>query len=258
MNQPDFRALEQALDYKFQNAELLIEALTHRSHFHEFSRSRHNERLEFLGDAVIDLCVTETLLKLCPDMDEGVLSKMRSQLVSESALSRIAKKLQLGEALRLGRGEELSGGRVRDSLLADSFEAVCAAVYLDGGLSAAQKLIWGQMESSDLGIEDWSARSRQLLLQDFKSRLQELCQAAGYGAPVYRCVGTMGPDHAKSFVMAVIIDDREIIRRSGSTKKEASQLVAQDLLKEIEQSENDLVRVIGPLSKDLNRKDSLV
>ncbi|MBS1984139.1 MAG: ribonuclease III [Bdellovibrionales bacterium] len=231
-------ALEQALGYKFRKADLITEALTHRSHHHEFGDSSHNERLEFLGDAVIDLCITETLMRLSPNTSEGDLSKMRSQLVSESSLARAARKLGLGLAVRLGRGEELSGGREREALLADVFEAVLAAVYLDAGLEEARRVILSCVDGVSSEGQLKSEITERLLRRDFKSRLQELCQSHALGAPSYRCVETRGPDHKKRFVMALVIQDREVLRSEGATKKEATQAAAQQLLDDARNGEN--------------------
>jgi ribonuclease-3 len=227
----NFSAVEQALDYQFKKTELIVEALTHRSHFHEFGDSRDNERLELLGDAVIDLCVTEALMERIPLKSEGFLSKLRSQLVSEHSLARAARALNLGEAVRLGRGEDLSGGRLRDSLLADTFEAVLAAVYLDGGLSEVRRVLDSCLIDFD-HLELTDGGSEGLLLQDYKSRLQESCQSIGLGAPVYRCVEIRGPDHKRSFVMAVSVRELEIYRAEGATKKEATQKAARAVLDE--------------------------
>lgn len=244
-------ALEQALGYKFKKTELIIEALTHRSHHHEFGDSLHNERLEFLGDAVIDLCVTESLMKSGPDMNEGDLSKMRSQLVSESSLAKAALKISLGKAVRLGRGEELSGGRMRESLLADTFEAVLAAIYLDGGLDDARKVLLSVIDGvNSVDQIPWKEATEKLLRRDHKSRLQELCQGAGLGAPAYKCVETRGPDHQRRFVMALYVKDQEIIRAEGPTKKEATQTAARQLLDKATSPESLLTELQDKLTTE--------
>lgn len=225
--------LEQALDYPFRKPELMIEALTHRSHHHEYGDSFHNERLEFLGDAVIDLCVTEALMAMYPANDEGSLSKMRSQIVSESSLARVAGRLKLGSFVRLGRGEERSGGGARESLLADTFEALIAAVYLDGGLEAARRVLLANLEGLDTAPTGLEATTEQLLHRDFKSRLQELCQSVALGVPVYKCLESRGPDHQRRFVMALFLKDIELARSEAPTKKEATQLAAKSLLEKV-------------------------
>lgn len=224
MTKRAFAGLEQALGYEFKNAELITQALTHRSHHHEFGDSFHNERLEFLGDAVLDLCVTEIVMKLSPETTEGDLSKLRSQLVSEASLAKAAAKVDLGAYLRLGRGEDLSGGRRRDSLLADTFEAVLAAIYLDTGLESVKKVIDQIFEVATVEAQSgWGEKSLTLLTQDFKSRLQEICQSAGLGAPTYVCTEVKGPDHLRRFTMALMIQGKVILSCDGLTKKEATQ-----------------------------------
>jgi ribonuclease-3 len=224
-------ALEQALGYEFKKPELIIEALTHRSHHHEFGDSRHNERLEFLGDAILDLCVTEIVMELSPETSEGVLSKLRSQLVSETSLAQAALRIGLGPYMRLGRGEDMSGGRTRDSLLADTFEAVLAAVYLDGGLGNVQKLIQQCFDVEAIKADgDWQIKSQNLLIQDHKSRLQELCQSAGVGAPTYFGAQVNGPDHSRTFTMSLMLQGQEVTRAEGMTKKEATQKAARQTI----------------------------
>ncbi|NDF16199.1 ribonuclease III, partial [bacterium] len=171
-NAPQSAALEQALGYEFRKTELLTEALTHRSHHHEFGDSFHNERLEFLGDAVLDLCVTELIMEMSPMTDEGKLSKIRSQLVSEAALARAAHRLDLGKAVRLGKGEDQSGGRQRDSLLADTLEAVLAAVYIESGLPAVKSILMhlGVVPRGE-NLLDPAKTLDDLIQKDSKSRL---------------------------------------------------------------------------------------
>jgi ribonuclease-3 len=226
-----YAGLEQALGYQFKKTELITQALTHRSHHHEFGDSSHNERLEFLGDAILDLCVTEIVMKLSPETTEGVLSKLRSQLVSEASLARVAQNLNIGEYVRLGRGEDLSGGRKRDSLLADTVEAVLAAIYLDSGLEAVQAVIDQIFDVELLGSQsEWAEKSLTLLTQDSKSRLQEICQSAGLGAPTYICTEVSGPDHMRRFTMALVLQSKTILSCDGLTKKEATQRAAQIVL----------------------------
>lgn len=210
------------MDYQFRNPEVIIEALTHRSHYHEHGDSLHNERLEFLGDSVLNLCVTQKLVFKFKNIEEGKLSKLRSHLVSEKALAVLAEKMGLGIQVRLGKGEESSGGRKRPALLADTFEAVLGAVFVDGGFEAAQKVVY-----RFINIDD------SLLVKvesDYKSRLQELCQQKGIGTPSYRCLELKGPDHNKSFVMGLFIGQVEVSRGEGRTKKVATQQAAQRCL----------------------------
>jgi ribonuclease-3 len=231
------RSLEQALGYEFKDTKLIVEALTHRSHFHEFGDSSSNERLEFLGDTVLDLVITEELMRLFPLLGEGPLSKLRSQIVSERSLSQAAKNLSLGKLLRLGKGEDKSGGRDRDSLLADCLEAVIAAVYMDGGLSAAKAMILEKL-GLNLPSPSGSRTSRGFLDRDYKSRLQELCQSLGLGTPSYHCLSTEGPDHKKLFTMSLIVTGIEIVKGRGPTKKEATQEAAKSCLEQIENKED--------------------
>jgi len=223
-------SLEQALGYEFQKKELMIEALTHRSHHHETGDSPQNERLEFLGDAVLDLCITEIVMELSPTTDEGTLSKLRSQLVSQSALHEVALQLNIGPHLRLGKGEELTGGRSRPSLLADAVEALLAAVYLDGGLEIVRSRIrqlWGFALTTQEAA--WTSTTRHILTLDHKSRLQEVCQSQSFGTPSYVCQSSQGPDHKKLFTMALVLQGKVLCTALGATKKEASLLAAKSV-----------------------------
>lgn len=218
----EFDRLERLLGYRFQRPELLERALTHRSYANEQrpqSAAADNEKLEFLGDAVLDLVVGHHLMDSFPDLREGELSVTRAQVVSESGLSQVAAELGLGAFLRLGRGEERTGGRDKPSLLADAFEAVVAAVYLDGGFEAARelalRLLGRRMEAIDASG-----------FHDFKTRLQESAQAKLKATPEYRVVGEAGPDHDKTFEVAVVIKDREWARAVGKSKKAAEQRAA--------------------------------
>jgi ribonuclease-3 len=214
-----FEPLERLLGYQFTREELLERALTHRSYANENRAGADNEKLEFLGDAVLDLVVGHLLMTTFPSLSEGELSVTRAQVVSEAGLSELAADLGLGEFLRLGRGEERTGGRSKPSLLADAFEAVIAAVYLDGGFDAARQLV-DRLLSRRLSAIDTSG------FHDFKTRLQESAQAKLKSTPEYRVVGEAGPDHDKTFEVAVHIKDREWARAAGKSKKEAEQRAA--------------------------------
>jgi len=217
----DFDRLERLLGYEFTRQDLLERALTHRSHANEnrAGAGADNEKLEFLGDAVLDLVVGHLLMEAHPSLSEGELSVTRAQVVSEAGLSELAAELGLGEFLRLGRGEERTGGRQKPSLLADALEAVVAAVYLDGGFEASRRL-----------VERLLARRLQAIdasgFHDFKTRLQESAQARLKSTPEYRVVGEAGPDHDKTFEVGVYIKDREWGRAAGKSKKEAEQRAA--------------------------------
>jgi ribonuclease III len=218
---PDLSQLERVLGHTFKRRGLLLTALTHRSHANENPDLGRpdNEKLEFLGDAVLDLVVGHLLMERFPNLREGQLSVTRSQVVSEEGLSALARELGLGDWLLLGKGELKGGGRFKPSILADALEAVIAAVYLDGGFSAAWSLVARLFEHSIDSVEETG-------FYDFKTRLQELAQARLKEAPVYRVVSSSGPDHAKIFEVAVEIDGREWGRASGRSKKRAEQLAA--------------------------------
>jgi ribonuclease-3 len=216
----EFRQLEELLGYRFQRGELLERALTHRSYANEIrSQAGDNEKLEFLGDAVLDLVVGHHLMDAFPDLSEGELSVTRAQVVSEAGLSEEAARLGLGSFLRLGKGEERTGGREKPSLLADAFEAVVAAVYLDGGFEAARDLV-ERLLADRMRAIDASG------FYDFKTRLQESAQAKLKTTPEYRVVAEAGPDHDKTFEVAVVIKDREWARAAGKSKKAAEQRAA--------------------------------
>ncbi|MEQ8978423.1 MAG: ribonuclease III, partial [Deltaproteobacteria bacterium] len=189
----------QLLDYEFSDAKLLTQALTHRSFVNEIAddRAHDNERFEFLGDAVIDLVVSVALMKRFPDAREGALSKMRASVVSEKALARMARELQLGEALRLGRGEAMSGGRDKASILSDAFEAVMAAIYMDAGYAEAERVLLSRIELPKDGT---------LERRDPKTELQHHIQAEHHVTPVYRLVDKHGPEHERSFVVELCVN----------------------------------------------------
>lgn len=217
----DLSELETVLGHRFVRRELLLSALTHRSYANEnpgVVRS-DNEKLEFLGDAVLDLTIGHMLMVRYPKLREGQLSVTRAQVVSEAGLSSLAMELGLGTWLYLGRGEERSGGRYKPSILADALEALIAAVYLDAGFQAVWNLVARLFGRSIDSVEETG-------FYDFKTRLQELAQARLKATPVYRVVGSSGPDHAKLFEVCVEIDGREWGRASGPSKKRAEQLAA--------------------------------
>ncbi|MSV92142.1 MAG: ribonuclease III [Actinobacteria bacterium] len=199
--------------------QLLELALTHRSHAYESGATETNERLEFLGDSVLGLIVTEELYRRYPDLDESRLSPLRSGIVNMRALADIARTLNLGEYMRLGKGEEVTGGRDKNSLLADALEALIGAVYLESGMAIASSVV-----STLIGptLEDAMAKGAGL---DGKSALQELAAAEGKGAPEYLVTET-GPDHDKSFVAVAMVAGEAIAEGDGKSKREAEQLAA--------------------------------
>jgi ribonuclease III len=218
----DFQALENVLGYVFKEPGLCRSALTHKSWVNE-QRSEsaiiNNERLEFLGDAVLGLAVSDMLMQQFPEHPEGQLSKMRAALVNEIGLSKIAEGMNLGQWIFLGKGELLEGGRVRTSILANAVEAIIGAVHTDAGFEAASQVV-RKLVGPYLNGASFSADN------DFKSRLQELAQAKFKSAPTYATVSESGPEHEKLFEIAVFIVDREYARASGRTKKAAQQLAA--------------------------------
>ena len=223
--------LEAALGYEFRDQGLLEHALTHRSHAHEDASGgvADNESLEFLGDAVLGLVIADRLFHEFPEYDEGQKSKAKAVLVSAKSLRARGERLELGDHLLLGRGEERTGGRRKPSLIADAFEAVVAAIYLDGGLRAAEAFIERQFRTA---LDELQAgRAVPALVADHKSALQEWLQARGLARPVYRLAGTEGPDHDKVFTVEVTIGDA-VARGEGRSKKEAEQRAAERALAE--------------------------
>jgi ribonuclease-3 len=218
--------LEDSLGYTFKNKSLLIKALTHSSYSNEKGEGRQgcNERLEFLGDSVLGFFVAEYLFKHKTDLPEGDMTRLRAELVCEQSLVRVARKLNLGEHLRLGKGEEQGGGRKRASILADAVEAVLAAIYLDGGKKAAEKFVLDHL----LSLMD-----KEHKFLDYKTALQELVQKKGGESPVYRLAGESGPDHQKVFFSEVWIKGNLAGSGSGRSKKEAEQAAACEALRSL-------------------------
>lgn len=214
--------LEEALGYRFADRSLLALALTHSSWANECGDAhQHNERLEFLGDAVLELAVSRELFDRYGQLREGELTRLRSELVSTTSLARRARDLDLGAALFMGRGEERQGGRERDAVLSDAFEAVLAAVYLDGGFAAAQACVGRIFSSFWPKREDLSSRHK-----DFKTLLQEVMQQRYRQRPVYHLLSSHGPEHAKTFIVAVNLPDGTEYRAQGSSCKKAEQEAA--------------------------------
>jgi ribonuclease-3 len=218
--EPSLSELERILGYRFQNNELLITSLSHRSYVNSQRTDKKlesNERLEFLGDAVLNIIVTDYLYREYPDKEEGRMSKMKSLVVSSRVLGLCAETWKLGDFILLSRSEEKSGGRKRLSILADAYEAVIGAVYLDGGLESARKLIHSSlMEIMDEVLDDEE-------LANYKSKLLEYTQSRGMGIPSYDVLQESGPEHQKSFVVGVYVQNQEWGRGSGNSKKSAEQ-----------------------------------
>ncbi|BCR05132.1 ribonuclease 3 [Desulfuromonas versatilis] len=220
------KELEEKIDYRFGNPDLLLEALTHKS----FSNEQvarvcpHNERLEFLGDAVLDLIISDRLFRDYPDSPEGELTRIRAEVVSEKSLARAGRKLGLGACLRLGKGEARSGGRNKDSLLADALEALLGAVFRDSGLDSACRVTEG------LFLDSLQRSARSKVGQDHKTRLQEILQARCGRPPRYLLAQAEGPDHERIYSVEVVAEGRVIGRGSGRTKKAAEQEAAREAL----------------------------
>jgi ribonuclease III len=213
--------LEERIGYKFRNSLLLAEALTHPSLRHETHRAHFdNQRLEFLGDAVLQLVVTEHLYRYFTAEAEGKLTKLRARLVSREALAIHAAEINLGNYLMMGRGEEASGGRARNSTLADAFEALVGAIYLDGDLGAARKFILEQAAS------DLAQLVEEPVDINPKGQLQELLQAISPRSPVYEVMSQTGPEHAKTFVVRAIWEGVELGQGTGRSKKQAETAAA--------------------------------
>ena len=213
----DLSALQTAIGYAFRRPSLLRQALTHPSLGHQ-----HNQRLEFLGDAVLELCVSEQIYARHPEMQEGAMTRLRQKLVREEKLAEAAREIRLGEALLMDKSCVITGGRDNPSVLCDAFEAVLAAVYLDGGLEAARGVVLRLIgDCSETGESD------------AKSALQELLQGHGRPMPAYETVGEDGPPHERVFTAAVLIEGREIARGQGTSKKRAEQEAARAALQKI-------------------------
>ncbi|HEY3128817.1 MAG TPA: ribonuclease III [Acidobacteriota bacterium] len=226
----DFRTLEQALRYQFKNISLLQRALTHKSYCYERPEegSSHYESLEFLGDAILGFIISDLIFQQIPLSTEGELSKIKAHLVSARNLIQFADRLELGCFLRLSHGEEKTGGRTKKALLVDAFEAVIAAIYLDGGIEAARAFIEGEFGPSlqDVGSHTFTS-------PDYKSRLQERLHQLNHTEPAYVLVQELGPDHRKHFVVEVVSGTDVLAQGEGRTKKEAQQNAAEAALQKM-------------------------
>jgi ribonuclease-3 len=239
----DLETLESSTGYRFQNRRLLERALTHTSHVHERSLSHNggnaseapedNEQLEFLGDSVLGFLISESLVARFPTHREGRLSKIKAHLVSATHLFEVAQRLDIGQYLRLGRGEEMSGGRTKRTLLVDAVEALIAALYLDGGLEAAREFVKqfvigqavAELEHPKEGLPDQ--------VVDFKSALQELAQARKLPQPRYVIVKERGPEHSKTFTIEVRVGRDCVGQAEGLTKKSAAQKAAREIYEKL-------------------------
>ena len=236
MNKQDLSSLEDALDYHFKDVGLLREAVQHSSYVNEQLDPvlKDNERLEFLGDAALDLVITHILMNDFPETPEGDLSRMRAAIVNESQLAAVAQKLDIGKYLLLGRGEALSHGEEKSSILADALEAVIAAVYLDGGFQAAFEVIERQFAHIIPQVE------KTLAAEDFKSRLQELIQGRFKTIPHYKVVEESGPDHDKTFEVCLNVGTFLTAYGTGKSKKTAEQAAARVALEKLQREAEEL------------------
>lgn len=226
----NLQELQSRIQYTFRDPALIEEALTHSSVVHESGgeSKRDNQRLEFLGDAVLQVILTDWLYRLFPAGDEGVLTRMRSHLANRHTLYRLAHHMELGEFLILGKGEEASGGRKRQSNLSNAYEALLGAIYLDGGLDAASAYVHAQF---DVEVKNLQVRPQR---ENPKGMLQERLQAKSPKGPTYRIHSEEGPDHAKRFESVVEFEGQELGRGVGASKKEAEMRAAEAALKKLE------------------------
>jgi len=220
--------LQESLGYQFRDEKLITEALTHRS----YSKDFNNERLEYLGDAVLDLIVGEYLYKLLPDAEEGLLSKLRAAMVNEESFNKLAKRLNLGKYLFLSPAEENNGGREKPSILSSAFEAVIGAIYLEAGFEKAKEIALKLLK------EEYPEVDPNKLLKDYKTKLQEITQAHFGVVPEYRLLSATGPDHRKEFEIGVFINDKEYARAKGKSKKAAQQEGAKKTIEILEKELN--------------------
>ena len=241
MKSREIMALEESLGHRFQRRELIEKALTHSSQAREVEalgalpRAGDNELLEFLGDAVLSLVTSEALFHRFPGFQEGQLSKLRAHLVGQRHLLRVAEQLQIGHYLRLGRGEEKSGGRSKATLLVDALEAILAALYLDGGWTVARDFILRAIVDPELA--NMKLETSAMPVMDFKSALQEKLQASGRPQPIYALVKEEGPEHKKTFTVEIKLAEPQIAkfvaRAQGTTKKRAEQEAARQVLEHL-------------------------
>lgn len=221
----NYNLVYKKIGYTFKNPQLLDRALTHSSYANEHNCG-DNERLEFLGDSVLSVIVSNRLYGLYSNTNEGILSKMRASLVCEQSLEVIARKISLGELIKLGNGEERTGGRKRASVISDAFEALIAAIYLDSGFETVGNWVLNLMD------DEIKNANKDKYFGDFKTRLQELLQSKGRPRAEYVVVGESGKEHLKEFVVSAMLEGKEIGHGIGASKKEAEQKAAKAALKE--------------------------
>lgn len=228
----NLQRLQERLRYTFSDRRVLLQSLTHTSYGHEFLQDqpialRDNERLEFLGDAILDVIVSDILLESFPNANEGQLSKMRAAVVNEKTLAQIARAVHINDCVRLGKGESQTKGNEKPSILSSTFEALIAAIYLDGGFHAVYPVVrhlFAPMFAEDRDL---------LAFYDHKTQLQEILQARWKVTPSYHLLQTSGPDHAKTFEVEVRMGSKPLARATGSSKKEAEQNAARAAIGEL-------------------------
>jgi ribonuclease III len=222
----ELEPLERRIGYRFRDRGMLEHALTHRSRVHEDASGGvfDNESMEFLGDSVLGFVIADMLFREFPQHNEGQKSKLKSLIVSSTSLARLAEKIDLGEYLILGRGEEKTGGRRKQALIADCYEALIAAIHLDGGIEAARAFI--ERQFADLIEEARRTGAHAAFTEDYKSALQEWLQAHDRGLPSYRLAAEIGPAHRKLFDVEVVVEGEAVARAEGKSKKEAAQAAA--------------------------------
>lgn len=224
----ELKEFQKVIDYEFKDLGLLNTALTHSS----FTANKqeileHNERLEFLGDSVLSMIISRTIFKSCKELAEGQLTRIRANIVCEPSLHAAADKIQLGKYLLISKGEELTGGRTRPSILADAFEALIAAIYLDGGLNKAAGFVLHMLRDTiKLAVQN-------KIISDYKSFIQEHFQKFNQGKISYNLLSEEGPDHSKSFEMAIMLDEKVLGVGCGNSKKEAQQAAAKDAVEKL-------------------------
>ncbi len=222
----DIKQLEQKIRYEFRDRDLLKNAVTHSSYIKEHGEGhKSNERLEFLGDAFFDAIIGEELYKIFPQKEEGFLSRVRASLVCEKSLAKAARRLDLGQYIFMGNGEEKSGGRDRESILADTMEAIMGAMYLDGGFEAVKASVLDIFREA---IED--ARNGKFIITDYKTALQEKLQHDGITDIKYVMIEELGPDHDKTFRVQLVVNGRPETCGEGKSKKQAEQSAAEAMI----------------------------
>jgi ribonuclease-3 len=228
--------VEQKIGYQFRKKILLQTALTHSSYANE-NKKESNERLEFLGDSVLSILVSDYIFHHMPHVDEGELTRVRAALVCEQSLAGLAKKIELGSLLMLGKGEEQTGGRTRASIVSDAFEAVLAAIYLDGGMESAKKWLMNLMQDA-FGQVVNEKDSQHQYYHDYKTMLQEIVQKDGSSKVTYQTISETGQEHDKLFEVEVYINEDKVNTGAGPSKKEAEQQAAKAAIEQLNKNEN--------------------